>query len=162
MYEIKFTGVDLKNVAPGMKREIKKHNRQQLIKISAETKKRLKDKITTQNFGFSAAPLNREYSKQKVSDGYGSKLFIRKGVYLRSIRKKTLSDSEAIVFIDETARSENGTSYQVIAATLEYGSRVLNLPARPLWQTTFNEMQEETKNKNFGMRGLENDLNRIK
>lgn len=159
MFEIEFTGIDLKGLGKEMKAVVEKHNKKQLIEISNEGEQLIKKRITLQQLPFQQ--LNKAYVQNKVSLGHSAKMFVRTGKYLNSIKKRTLSSTEAMVFVDPTARSDEGTSYTLIANVLEHGSNKLNIPPRPLWRTSLAILRKTVKFNRFNVAKLKQDLERI-
>lgn len=156
MFEIKFKGSDIKGLGKELGKAMKHHQRKELIRMGLEGKRFIKKRIQTQSFSY--APLNREYVKQKKSEGYSTKTFIRTGQYLKAIKKKTFGHVEAWVYPDPTMTSEYGVPYDRIAAILEHGSNAKNIPPRPLWSSTMEVIKAQTNLNKFNEDSLKRHL----
>lgn len=77
----------------------------------------------------------------KVRKGFSENILVMTSSYFQSITSWVDGDT-GYAGVQKKARNEKGEELADIAATHEYGSRSGNIPARPLWQPTYNETIE--------------------
>jgi phage gpG-like protein len=96
--------------------------------------------------------LNPAYKAKKVKEGFSDNVLIRTSSLLNSISMqsavvKTQGGLSAWVGVNRTARNKDGESLVNIAAVHEFGSLKANIPARPLFRTTYQEMAQEIQDR---------------
>ena len=99
-----------------------------------------KKHISAQDLGWQA--LSQTYLDSKVKKGYSKNILVRTSSYFQSITSWTMQ-GYAFVGVKREAKDSYGNVIANIAAVHEYGSITANIPARPLWQPTLEEMKKE-------------------
>jgi hypothetical protein len=85
-------------------------------------------------------PLSDSYKKQKAKDGKDTQIYKATGRLIESINGVLVGKDSVFVGIRNGARSETGEDLVMIATVLEYGARGKNIPARPLWLPSMDEV----------------------
>ncbi len=88
-------------------------------------------------------PLTERYLRWKLKRGYSEKILLRTGTYLRAIAvEEAPGGLGAFVGVRRgVARDREGQDVVDIAGFHEQGTR--HLPARPLWEPTYQETRQE-------------------
>ena len=103
--------------------------------------------ISNQDLGWE--PLKAGTVSAKVRAGYSENVLVRTSTYFQSITSY-VKDDVSMAGVKKTATYKGGEEVANIAAVHEFGSDSANIPARPLWQPTFDETLKAIKtNKNF-------------
>ncbi len=84
-------------------------------------------------------PLNPKYVAQKVKAGLSNNILIATSSYFQGITSFVILDT-SYTGIKKHLKEEDGTFIADIARVHEYGSSSANIPARPLWKPTLNEV----------------------
>ena len=99
-----------------------------------------KKHISAQDLGWQA--LSQRYLDSKVKKGYSNNILVRTSSYFQSITSWTMQ-GYAFVGVKREAKDSYGNVIANIAAVHECGSITANIPARPLWKPTLEEMKKE-------------------
>lgn len=126
--------------------DIKESNKIMLKRIGLEAEKRAVDHLQKQDLSWEA--LKPETLKRKTKKGLSEKILIATSSYFQSIT--SWADSQtAYAGVKRTARNKEGQEIANIAKIHEYGSKVRNIPARPLWKPVFREMIAYIRRENL-------------
>lgn len=104
------------------------------------------------NQDLSWPPLSEAYLRQKLrAKGRGSrrfseKILIRTGTYLQSITSYVEKLAAFVGVKRGVAREADGTDVVDLASVHEHGAPSQNIPARPLWKPTFEEVKDHVVN----------------
>jgi hypothetical protein len=77
--------------------------------------------------------LSSSYLEWKVSKGYSPNMLTKTSTMIQAITSGVVG-LVGYAGVPKTARNKEGESVANIAATHEYGSVKMNIPARPVWQ----------------------------
>jgi hypothetical protein len=100
-----------------------------------------KKHISAQDLSWAA--LSPAYLAAKVRAGHSENTLVATSSYFQSITSWVdVTKMESYAGVKKTAKDEDGNIIADIAATHEFGSVAANIPARPLWQPTFEETME--------------------
>lgn len=102
--------------------------------------------------------LSDRYIAFKAKRGLDSRVYVSTGAFKGHILRKTLSHKRAKVYVRDGAKTAKGISYSLVAAVLENGSQVRNIPARPLWSPSAKEAMEWAKAQNLFQEKLKSEL----
>lgn len=86
-------------------------------------------------------PLGDPYKVWKAKQGLSTDILVASKRYRESITSGT-DDETAWVGVPNGERNDVGEEIAMIAAVHEYGSRGNNIPERPLWQPSFDELMK--------------------
>jgi hypothetical protein len=117
--------------------DIEKSNDLMLKRIALKAEQMAKDHLQKQDLGWEA--LKPSTLKQKIRKGLSEKTLIATSSYFQSITSFN-DKNAAYAGVKRTARNKEGQELANIAKIQEYGSKVRNIPARPLWQPVFRAM----------------------
>lgn len=92
--------------------------------------------ISSQDLGW--RPLKARTIAEKAKKGYSSKILVASSTYFQSITS-WVDGNTALAGVKRGVRESNQTEVGDLARMLEFGSSVKKIPARPLWQPTFEE-----------------------
>lgn len=86
--------------------------------------------------------LKPETLATKLRKGYSENILVQTSTYFQSITSWQDATINNTVYagVKKQARGKDGEIIADIAATHEYGSKSGRIPARPLWQPTFDEV----------------------
>jgi hypothetical protein len=142
-----------------MQKDIQTINTIELKRIGLQAEKKAVMHLRNQDLGWK--PLSERYRKRKTgersrtrNDGgrdkrfkkMSEKILIATSSYLQAITSWVKKET-VYVGVKRGVTNENGQEIGNIAKVHEYGSVAKNIPARPLWKPTFEEMQIEIKNR---------------
>lgn len=103
--------------------------------------------ISRQDLGW--VPLKASTLTGKIRSGYSEDILVRTSTYFQSITSY-VKDEVVYAGVRKTAKGSDGEVIADIAAVHEFGSQSANIPARPLWQPTFEEtVKRITKDDNL-------------
>lgn len=134
---------------------IKESNKKALIKVGLKAERVATLFLRNQSLGWPA--LKKETLKEKIKRGGSEKILIDTSTYLQSITSKLVSDSKVFagVLRKNKVKYKNSQDVVNVAIIHEFGSKVRNIPPRPLWRPTFVQVKTWIlKSKVF-----ENELN---
>lgn len=85
--------------------------------------------------------LSASYLAYKVKKGHSDKILHRTTTYRQSITSWVDNDT-VFVGVKRTARNKEGEVIANIAAVMEFGSKKRNIPARPLYKPSLQELED--------------------
>lgn len=86
------------------------------------------------------APLKPATLSEKIRKGYSENILVATSSYFQAITSWVDTDKmSATAGVKKTAQGKNGEQLADVAAVHEFGSQTAKIPARPLWQPTFEE-----------------------
>lgn len=83
--------------------------------------------------------LSPSYLEWKITNGYSPNMLTKTSTMFQAITSGTVG-LVGYAGVPKTARNKEGESVANIAATHEYGSVKMNIPARPVWQIVHRQM----------------------
>lgn len=131
-------------IVSSLKKTFEKVRLRHLTWIKDEAVSIIKAHIDAQDLNWEA--LSNEYRKAKQKEGFDGDIYKRTGRFIESIEGRLVDRESVFVGIKNGARSQDGEDLAMIAAVLEYGSRGKNIPARPLWEPSMEEVLELWEN----------------
>lgn len=129
------------NLAKNMSADTLRANKISLAQIAARAEASAVKHIRDQDLKW--APLDPKYMERKKKKGFSTKTMIRTSSYMQAVTSK-VNDQGTQSFAGVTRKAKNKEGEQIadIAKTMEYGSVVQGIPARPLWKPVFSEMKK--------------------
>jgi hypothetical protein len=97
----------------------------------------LREHIEAQDLDW--APLSEDYLERKEKRGEDVRAWVQYGTLYHALAVKLRPEGGYMVGILKGTTEPNGTSTDIVAKTLEYGSDVQNIEARPLFRPTREE-----------------------
>ena len=140
------------NLSGGIKKSLEKSLKQVGLKGEQIAIKHLQ----AQDLGWK--PLSAAYKKRKEKQGHSNKILIRTGTLMQNIKSEVVSKHEVFVGVNRQAKDAEGNSIADIATIMEYGSVAMNIPARPLWKPTHDELLEWIKQENIFLKNVKKDV----
>lgn len=129
------------NMAKNMSSDIKHSNKIALAQIALRAEAMAVKHLRDQDLKWK--PLSKKYIESKRKKGLSDKTLIATSSYMQAITSdvnQAGTASSAGVF--RKSKGKNGENIADIAKTMEYGSIVRNIPARPLWKPVYSEMKK--------------------
>lgn len=93
-------------------------------------------------------PLSPKYLAEKIREGYSENILVRTSTYFQSITSWVEKET-AYAGVKRDVVDKDGQLVADIAKLHEYGSKSGAIPARPLWQPTFDEVLKWHKLENM-------------
>lgn len=125
----------------GLQKEIEIAAQQTTMQIGLHAEGLARKHMTNQDLGWHE--LKARTITVKSKRGGSDLILVDTSSYFQSITSWfDKAKGVAYVGIKKTVKNEDGEEIADIAKVHEYGSVVRNVPARPLWQPTENEMQQ--------------------
>lgn len=171
----KFGFENAQKAVSNMVRDIEIINTIELKRIGLQAEKKAVLHLRNQDLNWK--PLSERYRKRKTgersrtrNDGgrdrrfkkMSEKILIATSSYLQAITSWVQKET-AYIGVKRGVKNKDGQEIGNIAKIHEYGSIARNIPARPLWKPTFEEMQSEIKNRpSFAQRYVQYYKNKYK
>lgn len=95
------------------------------------------------------APLQERTKKRKEKKGQSDAILIATSQYFQTITTWDDGKKRVLVGVKRTARTREGEPLAEVAAVHEYGSRIRNIPARPLWGPTVKELAIQLRRRSL-------------
>ena len=93
--------------------------------------------------------LKKDTTDRKIRLGYSENILVETSTYFQSITSFVEGGDLVLIGVKKTAMADDGvTELADIAAVHEFGTQDAKIPARPLWQPTFEEAIEWHKKNN--------------
>lgn len=132
-----------------MQRTIDKVGDEPMKQCAEAYLEKLKSKMAGQEFPWT--PLSASYVAYKKKKGLDSRMLIATGEYLEKLKvgksKGTSKGASLFVGADPSdIHTPSGLSMEKIAGIMEYGSSNGNIPARPHFRPTWEEMRPVCRN----------------
>jgi hypothetical protein len=129
--------------ANGIAREFENITKEPLLQVGLRGEAIAKLHLQNQDLGWQ--PLSDRYLKLKMKQRKGKrrlseKTLIATSSYFQSITSKVLG-RRVLIGVMRGVRNDDGQEIANIAKIHEYGSTARNIPARPLWQPTLEELK---------------------
>lgn len=128
------------NLAKNMGADVKHANKISLMQLAARAEAKAVKHLRDQDLKWKR--LSPKYAEQKKKRGLSPKTLIATSSMMQSVTSKVNQEgtvSYAGVF--RKSRNKEGQLIADIAKTMEYGSIVRGIVARPLWRPVFKEMK---------------------
>lgn len=141
---VKLTGFgQVKSFLSNLAKDIRDVQLEEMRQLGLEGEGRVKEHLQKQDLDW--APLQDATLKRKTSPAQGKqrlseKKLIATTTYFRNITSWA-SGSRVFIGVKRGVRNASGASVGMIARVHEFGSKKRNIPARPLWQPTLEELR---------------------
>lgn len=120
------------------KKEWQRSKIQSLRLWSLKAEGTAKKHISAQDLGWQA--LKPETVERKIKAGYSENILVQSSDYFQAITSWVNSvEGKAYAGVRKSAKNAQGDEIGLIAKVHEFGSNSGTIPARPLWQPTFEE-----------------------
>jgi hypothetical protein len=131
----------IENLARNMGADVTRANKIALAQIAARAEASAVKHIRDQDLKW--APLKPEYLARKKKKGLSNKTMIATSSYMQAVTSKVNQNGTAsYAGVFRKSKNKEGEEIADIAKTMEYGSIVRGIPARPLWRPVYNEMKK--------------------
>lgn len=127
--------------------EMQKARTQSLRQWGLKAEALAKKHISAQDLGWEE--LKADTIAEKIRNGYSENILVASSSYFQSITSWVdASKGVTYVGVRRSVRNADGEIISDIAKLHEFGSPSRNVPARPLWQPTLEEMSKWFPNSN--------------
>ena len=133
------------NVISHLRTEMLASQRICLQRFALKAEGLAKGHISAQDLGW--RPLKAKTIAEKARRGYSTSIMVASSTYFQNITS-WVSGNTALAGVRRGVREAGGADVGDIARQLEFGSTVRRVPARPLWQPTFQEALSWTVGNN--------------
>ena len=117
--------------------EMEKARKQSLMQYGLKVEAIAKGHISNQDLRWQE--LATQTLERKIRKGYSTNILVETSSYFQAITSWVMNDT-ALIGVRRVAVNSDGEEIANIARVHEYGAG--NIPARPLWQPTFEESLE--------------------
>jgi len=101
--------------------------------------------------------LKEKTLKRKLKKGQSEKTLIATSTYFQAITSR-VEGHRAMAGVFRDTKYKNGKEVWSIAAIHEFGSKKMNIPARPLWKPVFVQARNWVEKEKFFARRLHDEL----
>jgi hypothetical protein len=142
------------NLAKNMSGDVDNANRIALMQIAARAEAKAVKHLRDQDLKWRS--LSPKYLEWKNKKGLSNKKLIATSTMMQAVTSQVNKQGTvSFAGVLRKARNKDGEVIADIAKTMEYGSIVRGIPARPLWKPVFKEMREYiAKSKIFAVETL--------
>lgn len=95
------------------------------------------------------AALDEKYLERKIARGGSEKTLIDTSTMFSAITSIVVGHYGVFAGVQRNVSYKDGEDVAYIAEVMEYGSEARNIPARPLWQPTYEETIAWLKESNY-------------
>jgi len=123
-------------------KSVPKIQREFLTQVGLKGQRIAVEKLSAKRNSDIKPPLSSEYQEQKKKQGYSNLTLVRTNTMRQAITLKVVKKDTVFFGVLRGVKHKNGEDLVNIAKIHEFGSPSRNIPARPLWKPTLEEVKK--------------------